>query len=351
MSTVLLFAIPDSIHTRKWAEGWEYLGYKTTISGISSQVKGRKHIIQADISPSGNNGKIYLQNILKFKNILTQVNPKILNPHYLTSYGFISALIKRKKDLLVLFLPGTDVMLTMNKNILYLLMARYTLNKADVIVSVSDVMTQKILKFFPHLKNKILTQQYGIDTKFLDTFQTKEKEFFLTTNRHWLENSNYPTLLEALEKFHTKPMKIIGAYENEYCDKLLERFSSLKKHSTGVVTFEENISFVAKSKIFISFTSSDGIPLSLLEAMYLGAIPIVSDIEPNKELIKDGINGFIAPINVDSLLQKIKEVNSLDEMQIKSIQDFNKKLILEKFDFEKNFSRLEKKVEPFFNKK
>lgn len=342
---VLLLGDPDSIHTNKWVDGWKLINYDTVVSGISSHPNNRDYILYGSISTGGGNGLSYIKKIFKFKKILGIINPSIINAHFLTSYGLISALIKRKKDTLIIFLPGTDVMKTMDRNFIYLMMARYTFSKSDILVSVSDVMTKKILKYFPYLKDKIITQQYGVNIEILNSLHSDDKNILLTTSRQWKPNSNYPVILEALERFSDQEMKIIGNDNSEYAKKILVDFDKLNKYSTGIIEYKKNLEYVGKSKIFVSLTSSDGVPLSLIEAIYLGAIPIVSDIEPNRELIQDGVNGFLVPIKAKALESKINDVIQLDNMKIKAIQEYNKKLVIEKFDFEKNFYKLKNKIE------
>jgi len=344
MSKVLIFADPDSIHTKKWAEGWKFIGYNPTISGISKETEGREYIIEGDISSIGGNGKVYLKKILKFKNILKEVNPFIINAHYLTSYGFISAIVKREQDFLVLFLPGTDIMKTMDKNKLYLLMSKYVFSKSDIIVSVSDVMTAKIMKYFPYLKSKIITQQYGVDIKLLNKYKSEKKDILISTNRQWKPNSNYPIILKSLMFFSHCNLKLIGAGNDEYSLDLLDKYRELNKYSTGIILYKKNLKYIAKSKIFISLTSSDGIPLSLVEAIYLGAIPIVSDIAPNRELITDGINGFVISVDSEELITSINSILNLNQEKILKMQKYNENLVLKKFDFKKNFLNLKKKI-------
>ena len=339
---ILLLADPYSIHTKKWSEGWNYIKYKTVVSGISSNIKGKEYIIKGNISSNGGNSKIYLLNLLRFKSILRVVNPVILNPHYLTSYGLIAALIKRRKDFMIMSIHGTDIMVTMDKNKIYLLVSKYIFGKSDIIVSVSDVMTSKILKYFPYLEEKIITQQYGVDISILDEYNSTVKDIDISTNRQWKPNSNYPTILKTLSKISNQNIKIIGAYDDEYSKDLLAKYPSLTRYSTGLIAYEKNLEYIGRSKIFISLTSSDGIPLSLVEAIYLGSIPIVSDIEPNKELIVDGVNGFLVDINPYRLLDKIEYVLNLDDNKIKDIREYNRRLVLEKFDFERNFNNLDR---------
>jgi glycosyltransferase involved in cell wall biosynthesis len=341
---VLVLADPTSIHTKKWMDGWKFIGYQPVLSGLSDRVSDNKLIFNEHISVNGGNGIKYIKNIFNFYKVLKRENPTIINAHSMSSYGLVSALIKKKKHTLVLFLPGSDIMIDMNRNLIYTFMSKFVLNRADILVSVSDTMTKRLLEKNPTLESKILTQQYGVDTKFLNNFFKDEKEIDIISNRQWKPNSNYPIILKALSSFTKKKIKLIGNDNSLYANKILNYYNGLFSSSIGIVSYEENLSYVGSSKVFISFTSSDGIPLSLIEAMYLGAIPIVSDIEPNRELIQDGINGFIVSLDSNKLKIIINKVLALDKNIIKSIQDYNKKLVLDKFDFEKNFKKLNSRL-------
>jgi len=205
-------------------------------------------------------------------------------------------------------------------------------------------MTNKILASFPYLKDKILTQQYGIDIDFFNQYKTDEKSIDIVTNRQWKVNSNYSAILKTLNKFTDKDIILIGNDNNDYANNLLEKYNDLKPFNIGLIAYQKNISYVSKSKIFISLTSSDGTPLSLIEAMYLGTIPIVSNIDTNKELIQEGINGFISEVDSSNLENKINQALNLREIEIKEIQEYNKQLVLDKFDFVKNFKKLKRKL-------
>jgi len=341
---VLILGDPTSIHTKKWLEGWKFLEYDVALSGLSDVLADNRLIFNEKIEPTGGNGIKYIRNIFNFYNVLKRENPNIINAHSMTSYGLISALLKKKNQKLVLFLPGSDVMIDMHKNFIYKYLSKYILSKSDILVSVSQTMTDKILASFPYLKDKILTQQYGVDIDFLNEYKTDEKSMDIVSNRQWKVNSNYDVILKTLHKFTDKDIILIGNDNNDYANNLLEKYNDLKPFNIGVTDYQKNISYVSKSKIFISLTSSDGTPLSLIEAMYLGAIPIVSNIDTNKELIKNGINGFISEIDSSDLENKINQVLNLTDIEIKEIQEYNKQLVLDKFDFVKNFKKLKRKL-------
>ena len=59
--------------------------------------------------------------------------------------------------------------------------------------------------------------------------------------------------------------------------------------------------WLLESGFYISMTESDGASLSLMEAMAVGAIPVVSDIEPNREWVKNGVNGVLVPLDDEAV--------------------------------------------------
>jgi glycosyltransferase involved in cell wall biosynthesis len=63
-------------------------------------------------------------------------------------------------------------------------------------------------------------------------------------------------------------------------------------------THAEILALHRESELFISNTTNDGLPASLVEAMSLGAVPIHSDLTSIREWIENGKNGFLVnPLN------------------------------------------------------
>ena len=62
---------------------------------------------------------------------------------------------------------------------------------------------------------------------------------------------------------------------------------------TGWLTHDEAIKRVYQSDIFILTSLWEGLPISLLEAMYLGKLCIVSNVIGNRDVITNGENGYV----------------------------------------------------------
>jgi glycosyltransferase involved in cell wall biosynthesis len=54
----------------------------------------------------------------------------------------------------------------------------------------------------------------------------------------------------------------------------------------------ELLSLMAGCDLYVSATRSDGLPMSLLEAMYLGQVPVVSRLESTTPPVENGVNGI-----------------------------------------------------------
>jgi len=68
-------------------------------------------------------------------------------------------------------------------------------------------------------------------------------------------------------------------------------------HFPGTVSNQQVIEILARSDAFILTSEYEGMPLSLLEAMGTGCVPVVTDTPSGiPELVQDGINGFRVPV-------------------------------------------------------
>ena len=92
---------------------------------------------------------------------------------------------------------------------------------------------------------------------------------------------------------------------------------------TGHIPRKEAAEIIASCNVFLAPSKREGFPMALLEAMRIGCIPIVADYNvANKEIIKDGVNGFVFSHNdisgfanrlIDIIKNHSKYANIYDE--------------------------------------
>lgn len=79
---------------------------------------------------------------------------------------------------------------------------------------------------------------------------------------------------------------------------------------TGQVSYEAAIRIASGADIFVLPSLWEGLSISLLEAMYLGKICIVSDIPQNQAVITDGVNGYVCH-SVDDYVRRLRDCRCL----------------------------------------
>jgi glycosyltransferase involved in cell wall biosynthesis len=69
---------------------------------------------------------------------------------------------------------------------------------------------------------------------------------------------------------------------------------------------------IARAHVFVSVPSSDATSVALLQAMGVGAFPVVSDLPSQQELVQDGIQGLRVPVRdegalADAIIQALED--------------------------------------------
>lgn len=108
----------------------------------------------------------------------------------------------------------------------------------------------------------------------------------------------------------------------------------------GWVERKKALEFVYKSDIFILTSLWEGLPISLLEAMYMKKVCLVSNVIGNRDVIKSNINGFVCN-DVNDFVDIISKIelgnknvnkNSIAERAYKEIlSEYNTKVMASRY--------------------
>lgn len=64
--------------------------------------------------------------------------------------------------------------------------------------------------------------------------------------------------------------------------------------------------FLARSKVFILTSKSEGLSIAMAEAMVAGVVPVAADVGELNDLVIDGVNGYLVePNHIDQYVKKI----------------------------------------------
>jgi glycosyltransferase involved in cell wall biosynthesis len=145
------------------------------------------------------------------------------------------------------------------------------------------------------------------------------------------------TSIELLSKGCKFNILIIGDGADK--DNLINIINNSKyKNNFHFLGYVSNpIPYLINSNIFIMTSISEGVSRSLMEALYLGKACIVSNIDGNRELIKDGENGYLFSDKI--MLKTIIAEQLVDGFKVEE------NLLLKEFRYDKSIELHKKLLE------
>ncbi len=101
------------------------------------------------------------------------------------------------------------------------------------------------------------------------------------------------------------------------------------KNQIHVLGFRNDIPKLLNiANLAVSSSIREGLPVNVMEAMYVGLPVVVTACRGNRDLIQNGENGYIVGINDrKDFLNKVKHYSSYDERELKEIKQKNSEII------------------------
>jgi glycosyltransferase involved in cell wall biosynthesis len=306
---ICYLANASSIHTHKWARYFVEKGHEIhVISFENGQIKGTTvHTLKLPVLVKSATFPLKLASIYRIKALIRNIKPDILHAHYVTNYGFFGVLCNYKP--FVLTALGSDILSVQTESPLIQgikkLIKTYVVKKADVVTVDSRSLMKEIMRFGAPLE-KVKIISHGVSLKEFNP--NKKSSLFKKTLK-------LPTTSQVITSF------------------------------VGRIPNEEVAKFLANSNIYVSTSLSDSTSVSLLEAMASQLPAVVTDIEGNREWIKNGENGFVIPKSNPELLAEKIELLLDDEKTAEKFGVCNRKIVEEKANYNKEMAKVEKVYE------
>ncbi len=291
---LLIFGPANSPHLLNWALPF-VKEFNVEILTFHSPAKDQDYRgIKINYIPSITHTKFdYILQHSKVQKIIGAINPDILHAHYASSYGLLAASM-RGNFLKVLTVWGSDINQS-RKNFIHRFFIDQSLVKFDWVNVPSNNL--KLVLLEAGVKNeKILLFQYGTDLEFcLKQKKTKisRQEIKIFSSRFWNSLYNIDKVITGFKIANQSNSNIrlflsgSGTEEEKgYITSLVDNHPAI--HMLGFLSKEQLINELWDSDIFISIPNTDGMSLSVLEALFCECFPILSDIPPNQEILEKG---------------------------------------------------------------
>lgn len=102
----------------------------------------------------------------------------------------------------------------------------------------------------------------------------------------------------------------------------------------------ETLQYVKDSLLYLTVSRYEGLPLAVVEAMALGKCVVVSNVVGNVDCVRDGYNGLVLDLDVDSFVSSLCDLLDNPD-KISQFGRNSKVLYEEEFDIRKRIGLLE----------
>lgn len=349
MTKYLLIGDGESPHILKWTR--ELVKYfevylvssRNVLPQIMDLIPGKRvFTFDLRISESGGNFQV-IKMIFPLARIMKKVRPDIVNAHYVTSHGVVTALAKKfsgSRFKLIQSAWGSDILIAPFRNGFYRQLTRFALKQASLATADSEFVAG-IIRDLASVET--MTFPFGLEK--LPDVRPDEKDVNLFfSNRTLNSNSNIDRVLQffsgirAVNQYARLVIANDGPTRNEL-ERLVQALDLEDAVTfTGFINQDAQHEYYLKAQYYFSILTSDALSVSLLEALAYGCIPLVSDLPDNNEWVKDGNNGVIMTEDTTpDILQGILE-------KARNIAEINRELIAEKAIFPKSMEVFRKKI-------
>ncbi|TVR81644.1 MAG: glycosyltransferase [Rhodospirillales bacterium] len=340
----------SSGHVQKWFENFtpkpdEMIYLFTIHKGVWDNSKGQFKIINCGKTRTRLDFVILYWAVFFFSRSL---RPAVTSVHYLSSYGLSVRLLKSDKVLLSCW--GSDVN-AIRINLLSRAIYAPILERAAWINAPSASIKEKLLKMSGRISSNIIDVfQYGVKLQPALCKEAGKKSPDCTkfvSNRHWSPHYNIDLIIQSFAFFVrdrnvSSQLYIYGKGSESDVARINSLISSLDPQIRSKIVlrgFVDHYTLLNEMKdfdVFISIPKTDGLPLSLLEAMYIGLLPVVNALPVYEEWLSDSCGIIVKELTIENLaLALARAHNSYLEMNLST----NREKVISRANFDQNTAR------------
>jgi len=358
---IVFLSSADNYHTKKWCNYFTSRNHEVhVISFTNDKIDNAViHYIDCGVGPQNTDiEKLnYLKSIKKVKKIIKELNPDIINAHYASSYGMIASLACPNKFILSIW--GADIYEFPKKSIIHKIYIKYVLKKAKYLFSTSHAMA-KVINIYT--RKKVYITPFGVD---MDLFnpnkkeERKEKKFIIGTIKALTPKYGIDILLRAAEILYKRKkidleVRIAGKGE---CEQEYKKLSN----DLGISSITKWLGFISQENvakewanmdvaIIASMNESESFGVSAVEAEACCIPVVISDIPGLMESTIPNQTSIVFPRGDYNILADTIENLYYDVRKRKQLGKNGRKYVLENYEYNYCFDRIEKLFLEFNNK-
>ena len=219
--------------------------------------------------------------------------------------------------------------------------------KVNKIILINEHERESLEKRIQPLKlNNLVVIRNGLIDEYEECEKKKAEEYSFYFVGRVVEDKGIRELIKAFLKVKAKNNRAVMNIYGEGED--LVKYQEMAKNEKGIVFHgyvNEPLRIASSNEIFVLPSYHEGLSLALLNAAMMKKRIIATDIEGNREVVKDGVTGLLVPVKDIDKLAMAMEKMLRDKGRAEKMAEEVRKEFEREFNFEKIF---EEKMAPLY---
>ena len=329
------------VHTQRWVEHFRARGHDVRVFSLEPGPETLR-VTRLPVAPLPGVFRYPLA-VPALRRELAAFAPELVDAHYVPNYGLMAALSGHRPVSLAAW--GSDLLLAAGRDPLQRARARFAMRRASLVLCDAENLAAAARRAGapPGIVRAI---PWGVDRERFRPAANRERGLVASVRMHE-PVYDLPTVIRGLAPvLRDRPEAHVvfagdGALRPE-----LERLAAAslpagRYRFTGRIPPVEMAALLARAEVCVSASLSDSTSQSLLEAMAAGALPVVSDIEGNREWVGPGDGAqLFAPGDAAALAAGVRTALT-DPTWAAAARARNANVIAQRGDWHTNLARIE----------
>lgn len=333
---ICLIAHADSIHVQRWLIYFAQRGYELHLIDMSSESKPVIPDVTYHSLPQPSRSRLltYISWSYSVYRIVRAIRPDVLHAHYAYGPGTVAAFARYHPFMLTTW--GSDLLINVDHSWERRLAIRHVLRSADYVTCMTESMV-KVAQMLGADMSRIEVAPWGIDADIFypalpdssgnGTFKRRTGRRPSVVSLRALKAIYNPLdIARSIPLVWRRTPHVEFIIRTYGCDReLLDAFQAIVSES-GVADSVEYIGELSddhaianlyrNADVAVSVPSSDAMPVSVLEAMGCGVVPVLGDLPSLRELFTHEREVLFVPVgDVTTLAEAILRLLTDNELR------------------------------------
>jgi glycosyltransferase involved in cell wall biosynthesis len=329
------------IHTRRWVEHFRARGHEVRVWSLEPGPPE----LGAERLPSAP-----LPGVLRYplaagalRRALDRFAPDLVDAHYVPNYGVLATLVNRHPRVITAW--GSDLLVAGRRDPFQRARAWAVLSSADHVLCDSGNLAAAA-RALGAPADRVSEIPWGVDLSRFAPGVARQRGLLFSARMHE-PVYDLPTLFagaaDVMRERSSVELAIAGdGTLRSELERLAARVLPAGRYRfLGRLDPQAMAGWLSRADVYLSASRSDSTSVSLLEAMAAGAVPVVSDLEGNREWIAPGDGGVLFPTgDAVALAAAVRQV--LDDAAFAdAARARNRRVVEARGDWNANLARVE----------